>query len=165
MTIRPENESDIDAVRGVNALAFGQEDEGALVDALRAEGYARVSLVAESDAEVVGHILFSEIAIRTESGPVAVLSLAPMSVLPEVQNTGVGSRLVREGLDQCRALDYGIVLVLGHPTYYPRFGFSATLTAPLDAPFSGESFMALELAPGALENLHGTVEYSPPFGI
>ena len=151
--------------RGVNALAFGQADEGALVDALRAKGYARVSLVAESNAEGVGHILFSEITIRMESNPVATLSLAPMSVLPEHQNTGVGSRLVREGLDRCRALDYGLVLVLGHPTYYPRFGFSAKLAAPLDAPFSGESFMGLELVPGALDGVRGTVEYSPPFGI
>ena len=135
------------------------------MDALRAQGYARVSLVAESDAEVVGHILFSEITIQTESGLVPVLSLAPMSVLPELQNTGVGSRLVREGLDRCRQLGYGIVFVLGHPAYYPRFGFSAALAAPLDAPFSGESFMALELVPGALEGLRGTVEYSPPFGL
>jgi len=164
-TIRPETPADHEAVRHVNRLAFGGEDEARLVDALRAGGHARVSLVAEVGGAVVGHVLFSEVPILTDGGTVPALSLAPMAVLPEYQRRGVGSALVREGLRVCQEAGHRIVVVLGHPAFYPRFGFSAGLAERLANPFhGGEAWMALELVPGALGGVTGWVRYPPPFG-
>ena len=93
------------------------------------------------------------------------LALAPMAVLPEFQHLGVGSELVRRGLDVCRERGHAVVVVVGHPRFYPRFGFSPALAARLASPFSGkESFMAAELVPDALDGVTGRVEYPPPFG-
>jgi putative acetyltransferase len=92
------------------------------------------------------------------------LALAPMAVLPAFQKQGIGSALVRNGLELCRELGHRIVIVLGHPNFYPRFGFSAKLAEALSSPFGGgESWMALELAPGALGGVAGRVQYPPPF--
>jgi putative acetyltransferase len=164
LLIRAESRADHSAIREVNRLAFGQDDEGRLVDALRDGGYARVSLVAEADGQIVGHILFSDLPIVTHEGTVMALSLAPMAVIPSHQRSGIGSALVREGLRACQGPGHEIVVVLGHPEFYPRFGFSARLAERLKAPFSGEAFMALELVPGALEGIEGEVQYPPPFG-
>jgi putative acetyltransferase len=165
VAVRGEVLLDIDAIRHVNRLAFGQEDEAALVDALRDGGYFRVSLVAEVEGRVVGHVLFSDLAIITEAETVPALALAPMAVLPEFQNLGVGSELVRCGLAMCREQGHKMVVVLGHPRFYPRFGFSTALAGRLTSPFSGkESFMALALVSGALDGVEGRIEYPPPFG-
>ena len=160
--VRPEGDADLGAIRTVNREAFGTMAEADWVDALRANGDAALSLVAENDSGVVGHILFSHLPIRTSSRDVAAVALAPMSVLPRWQRRGVGSALVRAGLDRCREAGLEAVVVLGHPNYYPRFGFSARLAAPLRAPFSGPAFMALELAPGAL-TVGGVVRYPAAF--
>ena len=172
--IRNETESDFDAIRTLNSQAFGQDGEGRLVDALRSGGYAELSLVAmdttASDrGSVVGHILFSRIHIDCGDREVAALSLAPMAVLPSRQRQGIGGALIREGLQRCslsaKNAGPGIVIVLGHADYYPQFGFCASLAEPLTAPFDvpPESWMALELLPGALENVAGEVVYPPPF--
>ena len=154
--IRPETSADQDAIRHVNRLAFGQDDEARLVDALRDGGYVRVSLVAERAGKIVGHILFSDMPILTGAGTVPALALEPMSVLPEFQNQGIGSALLRCGLEECRQLGHKIVVVLGHPHFYQRFGFSPELAAHLESPFSGkDSFMAVELVPGALHGVAG----------
>jgi putative acetyltransferase len=88
-----------------------------------------------------------------------------MVVLPEFQNQGIGSALVRRGLDECHKQGHRIVVVLGHPSFYPRFGFSSKLAVRLESPFpGGEVFMALELVPGALNGVAGRVQYPPPFG-
>ena len=163
--IRAEEQSDFEAIREVNRLAFGRDDESRLVDALRAEGHARVSLVAEVDGQVVGHILFSDLPILTPGGRVRALSLAPMSVVPTQQRHGIGSVLVKQGLRSCHEAGHRIVVVLGHPEFYPRFGFSAKLAERLRSPFSGPAFMALELVPGALDGVEGEVRYPPPFGL
>lgn len=164
INIRPEAERDRDAIWEVNRLAFGQEAEGRLVDALREGGFVRASLVAEVGGKVVGHILFSDLPILTEGGTVSALALAPMAVLPEYQRQGIGSALVRRGVAVCKEQGQRIVIVLGHPDFYPRFGFSANLTTQLVSPFGGgPSFMALELAPGALADVSGRVQYPPPF--
>jgi putative acetyltransferase len=164
-TIRHETPADHEAIRHVNRLAFGQDDEARIVDSLRSGGYARVSLVAEVNSVVVGHILFSDLLILTDGGTVPALSLAPMAVLPEFQKQGIGSALVQKGLEACRNQGHRIVVVLGHSHFYPRFGFSAKLAVPLSSPFSGrDSWMALELVPGALEGSSGWVRYPPPFG-
>jgi putative acetyltransferase len=165
VAIRAEAPDDLDTVRHVNQLAFGQEDESGLVDTLRDGGYCRASLVAEVEGRVVGYILFSDLPILTTTGTVPALALAPMAVLPDFQHLGVGSELVRRGLDVCREQGHKIVVVLGHPAFYPRFGFSPAPAARLTSPFSGkESFMALALVPGALDDVAGRVEYPPPFG-
>src|SRR5215471_15465447 len=154
VVIRLEASEDHEAIRHVNCLAFGQDAEARLVDALRDGGYVRASLVAEKDAQVVGHILFIDLPIVTEAGMVPALALAPMAVLPECQNQGIGSGLVRRGLEVCKEQGHRIVLVLGHPHFYPRFGFSSKLASALTSPFGGgESWMALELAPGALTDI------------
>jgi putative acetyltransferase len=164
--IRPECPADHEAIRRIHRLAFGQDDEAVLVDALRAGGHARLSLVADVDGDVVGHILFSDLPIHTDRGIVPALALAPMAVRPDHQKRGIGSALIRAGLAECRANGHRIVVVLGHAEYYPRFGFSAKLAESLKSPFTGkESWMALELVPGALNDVAGEVEYAPPFGI
>lgn len=162
-SFRPETPADRDAIRQVNQDAFGGDEEARLVDALREGGYVRLSLAAEAEGRIVGHIVFSELAILTDDGAVAALALAPMAVLPELQRRGIGSELVRRGLDACGQQGHRIVIVLGHPEFYPRFGFSSDLARPLQAPYSGPAWMALELTPGALEGIAGRVVYPPPF--
>jgi putative acetyltransferase len=112
---------------------------------------------------VVGHILFSDLPIVAGARRVCGAALAPLAVLPERQRQGIGSQLTVAGLDACRAAGCQVVVVVGHASYYPRFGFSARLAKQLEAPYSGESFMALELVPGVLAGVHGRVEYAPPF--
>jgi putative acetyltransferase len=163
--IRQETPADHDAIREVNRLAFGRDDEARLVDALREGGYARVSLVDEEGGLIVGHILFSDLPIVTPHGTVDALALAPMAVLPSRQRQGIGSLLVREGLRVCREAGHRVVVVLGHPEFYPRFGFSAGLAERLRSPFSGPAFMAVELVPGAPDGVEGEVRYPPPFGV
>jgi len=164
VVIRSETTDDHEAIRHVNRLAFGQDAEASLVDALRDGGYVRASLVAEQDGQVIGHILFSDLPIVTQAGTVPGLALAPMAVLPECQNQDIGSALVRRGLQVCTEEGHRIVVVLGHPNFYPRFGFSSKLASALTSPFSGgNSWMALELVAGALAGVEGRVEYPPPF--
>jgi putative acetyltransferase len=165
VAVRGETPADWEAVREVNRQAFGQDDEARLVDALRAGGYTRLSLVAEESGRVVGHILFSELPIITQTGTLHALALAPVAVIPNRQRQGIGSQLIREGLRACAGAGYPAVVVVGHADYYPRFGFSARLAERLQAPFSGPSFMALELAPGALAGVAGQVRYPPAFGL
>lgn len=163
--VRAEKDQDHEAVRRVNRLAFGQDGEARLVDALRAGGFAPVSLVAEISALVVGHIMFSDLKIATDKGDLPALALAPMAVQPEIQRQGIGSILVRRGLEVCREQGHHIVLVLGHADFYPRFGFSAKLAERLESPYgSGPSHMAIELVSGALDGVSGKLVYSPPFG-
>lgn len=164
--IRFEMPADRQRIQNVNRLAFGREDEARLVDALREGGYFRVSLVSESGGEVVGHILFSDLPIISGGHTSAALALAPLAVLPEHQRRGLGSQLVRRGLDICRERGHRIVVVLGEPDFYRRFGFSSELGARLDSPFPGNaSLMALELVEGSLDSASGRVRYPPPFGL
>jgi putative acetyltransferase len=164
LNIRAETAADLDAIRHVHRLAFGQEDEARLANALRDGRYLRVSLVAGQAGQVVGHILFSDLPIITDAGIVPALALAPLAVLPGFQKQGIGSALVRSGLEVCRRQGHRIVVVLGHPHFYPRFGFSSKLAAQLESPYAGrESFMAAELVPGALDGVTGRVQYPPPF--
>ena len=162
---RPEADEDRKAVWSLNRAAFESDDEANLVDALRDGGYVEVSLVAEVDGEIVGHILYSRITTSTKARTVDVLSLAPMAVLPSHQRQGIGSQLIEVGLAACRERGHKIVVVLGHPEFYPRFGFSAELARPLESPFGGgEAWMAKELVPGVLSGVEGRIEYPPPFG-
>jgi putative acetyltransferase len=163
VVIRQVAADDLESILTVHWLAFGGDEEASLVSALGAEGYVRASLVAEAEGRVIGHILFSNLPILTPDATIPALSLAPLAVIPEKQRQGVGSALVREGLQFCRTHGHRIVVVLGHPEFYPRFGFSAKLAGRLKSSYSGEVFMAMELVPGALDGVEGEVCYPPPF--
>ena len=161
--IRPETEHDFTAIQQVNRLAFDRDAEAQLVNDLRAGGYVNLSLIAELEGQIVGHILFSDLQIIGPAETLSALALAPVAVLPNYQRRGIGSQLIRRGLELCQQQGHRIVLVLGHPSYYPRFGFSAALARKLDSPYAGDSFMALELVAGALDGVTGEVRYAPPF--
>jgi putative acetyltransferase len=152
-------------VHSINVAAFGRTDEAQLVDRLRAEGVVLASLVAELEKCIVGHILFSRMFIETVSGPIPAAALAPMAVLPEYQHQGVGGRLISSGLNFLRASGERVVIVLGHPDYYPRFSFSCGKTLSLESPFPPDAFMAMELSPGALAGIRGKVRYPAAFGL
>ena len=160
-----ESFEECSVIRTVNEAAFGGLDEADLVDRLRADGYALISLVAEVDTGIVGHIMFSRMWIRTPTGLASAVALAPMAVLPEHQRKGIGGRLVRYGLELLRGRGEKIAIVVGHPDYYPRFGFSTDRAKFLRSPFPSEAFMAMELSMGALDGIQGSVVYPPPFGI
>ena len=152
-------------VHSINEAAFGRLDEADLVDSLRAEGFVLLSLVAELEKRTVGHILFTRMSIETAGGSISAVALAPMAVSPEYQRRGIGDELIRHGLDLLRRRGERIVIVLGHPDYYPRFGFSTEKAHSLESPFPPEAFMAMELSPGALAGVHGKVTYPAAFGL
>ncbi|TDL80515.1 GNAT family N-acetyltransferase [Peribacillus frigoritolerans] len=165
--IRQEAPSDISAIKKVNDAAFGQENEANLIHTIRKSPsfVPELSLVAENE-EIVGHILFTKITIETENGSeVPSLALAPMAVKPEFQKEGIGSQLVREGLKRCREHGYDSVIVLGHPEFYPKFGFVPASTKGIKPPFTvpDEVFMLIELKSGALDEAAGVVKYPPAF--
>ena len=163
IAVREESEADASAVCDVNERAFGTPLEAGIVNALRgSEG--SISLVATDGDRVVGHILFTPVTVESGAG-VRVAGLAPMAVLPEHQRAGIGSRLVRAGLDACRRRGYAAVVVLGHPEYYPRFGFTRADAHGLSCefPVPPEAFMVLGFDPEILARLSGTVRYRPEF--
>jgi len=164
MEIRLEREADVAAVRAVNLAAFNTSAEANLVDALRLQAAPIVSLVADEDATIVGHIFFSPVALSGHPDT-AMMGLAPMAVLPARQRRGIGSALVREGLERCKRLRCAAVVVLGHADYYPRFGFAPAslfgMACEYDVP--DEVFMALELERGSLKGKRGTARYHGAF--
>ena len=163
--IRPETPDDYAAVREVNELAFAGDVEATLVDRLRADGVVLASLVAEEDSRVVGHILFSELPIRTSSGEIPAAALAPMAVHPDRQRQGIGGDLVWAGLAACKHAGKAVVIIVGHAEYYTKFGFSAELARAISSPYSeyGTAWMAIELEPGVLAGITGSVTYPKAF--
>lgn len=162
MIIRPEKTSDAEKVRYVNLQAFETAAEANLVDALRNTSTELISLVAEENGEIIGHILFSPVSIDSK---VKIMGLAPMAVLPAWQGKGVGSRLVNAGLKVCSTAGYVAVVVLGHPAYYPRFGFEPSVNFGIDTEYEvpAEVFMVRELHKDALKNIKGTIKYNRVF--
>ena len=166
MLIRAETPDDHDAIAAVNRAAFGGDEEARLVELLRRSVDVIASLVAVADTgAIVGHIMFSTATIATGTTELRVASLAPMSVAPSRQRQGIGSMLVEHGLSACRRSRYRACIVVGHPNYYPRFGFDHALVAQLENPFAaGVAFMGLELARGSLADLGaGRVVYPDAF--
>ena len=159
--IREERPADVEAIRGVNRQAFDQEQEGRIVDALRERGAVLLSLVAVVNDEVIGHILFSPAVV----GPMHGAALGPMAVVPAHQRHGVGSQLVARGLERLQAHRCPFVVVIGHPGFYPRFGFEAAaafgLTCDWDVPAG--VFMVKVLSPAAKGRVHGHVAYRAEF--
>lgn len=164
MRIRPEDPNDLAAVHAVNEAAFETSAEADLVDALRGKAQPLISLVAEVAGSIVGHILFSPVKLADQSGHM-LMGLGPMAVIPQHQRQGIGSALVREGLNRCAALGCDAVVVLGHPAYYPRFGFVPAsrygVSSEYDVP--DDVFMIMELQPGSLRGISGEVSYDEAF--
>jgi len=163
--IRRERPEETSAVRRVNEQAFGQRAEAALVDALRQRDELLISLVAIEDEQVVGHILFSPVTVQSDGASWGAMGLGPMAVLPEHQGKGIGSQLVEAGLEECRKTGHEVVVVLGHPEFYPRFGFapSKPLGIRWEKDVPEEVFMVTELREGALAERGGVVKYLPEF--
>jgi putative acetyltransferase len=159
--IRHARPADHPAIRAVLDAAFGRGHEGDIVEHLRADGDMMFELVEEEAGELTGHVAFSRL---WADSPNLYAALAPLSVRPDAQLKGAGQRLTRAGLDTAREFGAHAVVVLGHPAYYPKFGFTADATAQLSCPYSGlPAFMALELEPGAL-GAPLTVAYPDAFG-
>jgi len=162
--IRNEEEKDRDAVYALNVAAFGSPAEADLIDALRGQASPIVSFIAEENGTIVGHIMFSPVMLSGHP-ELRIMGLAPMAVLPACQKQGIGSALVRAGLERCKSLGIGAVVVLGHPRYYPRFGFSPAkglgIVSEYDVP--DEAFMVVELQSGCLRGKSGTVRYHAAF--
>jgi putative acetyltransferase len=163
MRIRSEEPADVSGIRAVNLAAFETKAEADLVDSLREHARPIISLVAEDSGVIVGHILFSPVTL--DGKPIQMMGLAPMAVVQASQRHGIGSALVRTGLDACKRNGVGAVVVLGHATYYPRFGFMPAsrfgLRCQYDVP--DEVFMVLELTPGVLHGRFGMIQYHPAF--
>jgi len=169
MLFRHEQPQDADDVSAVNEQAFGRAAEGDLVEALRLAGKATLSMVAVDQGQLIGHILYSPVRLEHERGVFPVVGLAPMSVLPRFQRQGVGSALVKESLEACRQAGHEGVVVLGHPEYYPRFGFLPASRFGIESEFdvADEVFMALELRAGVFQGVlqggRGLARYGPEF--
>jgi putative acetyltransferase len=165
LEIRAERPEDVEAVRAIHLAAFGRASEAKLVDRLRSVA-STVSCVAVQAGHIVGHIFFSPVTIGGSCpDPGLVMGLAPLAVLPDCQRQGIGTLLVRQGLADCAHLGCKAVVVLGHPNYYPRFGFIPAREKAIDCtyPVPDEVFMVLELVAGALQHCSGIVQYRPEF--
>ena len=167
IVIRDETDSDYDAVHRVNEMAFDRPEEANLVELLRDAVSGLISLVAVNDQDVIGHILFSPVTVNNGHSSFYAIAIGPMAVFPEHQRTGIGSQLVKEGLDRCLRVGENIVFVVGHPRFYPRFGFVPARPLGFECEYSvaDDVFMVAEIKEGALAGLSGMVRYHPAFNL
>ena len=165
MNIRKEQASDIEKIWAINSEAFETDAEANLVNALRDSGCTFISLVADIQNKLVGHILFTPVELTDNENKLKILGLAPMAVLSQHQNTKIGSKLVNAGLEHCQSLGYDAVVVLGHPDYYPKFGFVPSVKFGIKSEYEvpDEVFMVLELVPECLKNHAGVIKYHEVF--
>ena len=166
ISIRPEEAKDYDQVRAINLAAFEGGPEADLVDILRASCAEYLSLVAEDGGEAVGHILFTPVTIEGPTGGAEGMGLAPMAVRPERQRCGIGSQLVSHGLEMLQKRSCPFVVVLGHPEYYPRFGFKRASAFGLRSQWDGvpdEAFMVVVFDRGAMPDGGGVARYRDEF--
>ena len=161
--IRNELPGDYAVIAEVHTRALGR-DEARLVELLRKRNDV-IGMVAVSGDQVVGHVMFSPMSVEHAPDGFRGIGLAPMSVVPEFQNQGVGSMLIRAGLEACRRANYDAVFVLGHINYYPRFGFTRAQNYGLANEYNAdEAFMVMELRPSVLATISGLAKYAPEFG-
>ena len=141
MIIRAERPEDVQEIRDINIEAFDTEAEANLVEVLRNSGIPLISLVAEEGGGLIGHILFSPVTLEDGKSSLSIAGLAPMAVLPNWQNKGIGSKLMEEGLRHCKHFGYAAVVVLGHPGYYPRFGFVPSVNYGMKSEYDVPAFL------------------------
>ena len=160
--IREEHPCDIAAIRDVNKRAFGQDQEGNIVDALRSNGDAWLSLVATLNGRVVGHIMYSPLSV---GGDMEGVALGPMAVLPEYQRQGIGSKLVEAGNRKLKDTGCPFVIVLGHANYYPRFGFRPASSHGIKCEWEvpDDVFMLLVLDQQKMQGVSGLAKYRHEF--
>jgi putative acetyltransferase len=165
LTIRPERPGDIEPIRYVNKQAFGRGNEARIVEKLRNRGALTLSLVAVQDDEIVGHIAFSPAVIESKGLSFGAITLGPIAVLPAYQHQGIGSQMVWAGLRDCRQLGHEVVVLVGHPEYYPRFGFTPAKARDIECEFEApdEAWMVLELRKGALAGRRGKAKFRSEF--
>jgi putative acetyltransferase len=166
ITIREEASGDSKQMRIVIQSSFGQTEEADLVDKLCQSCPSRISLVAVSEDQVVGQILFTPVTIEARERIITGMGLAPMAVLSGFHRQEIGSQLVRAGLSLIKKRKYSFVIVLGHPTYYPRFGFVPGSRYGVRSEYENvpdEAFMILVLNQAALEGVSGVAKYRPEF--
>ena len=162
-TIRVREPADDPAIAATITAAFAGASETALVNALRHDGDMILELVAQMDDQLIGHIAYSRLSVTSASASLNATALAPLSVFPSHQHRGVGSALIKASITHLKRQGVELAVVLGHPNYYVRFGFSNLLARLLDAPYAGDAFMALELAPGSVRSQRWTVTYPLAF--
>jgi HAD superfamily hydrolase (TIGR01509 family) len=164
LEIRPETPADVPGIRLTEQRAFERSTEADLVDLVRKRGKDSLSLVAVRSASVTGHILFTPVTMKPQHTSLRGLGIGPLAVLPDCQRAGIGSRLMRAGLELCRAQGYHFIVLLGDPRYYSRFGFRPARDFGLTSDYGdGDEFQLLELRPGVLEGVSGKVKYIPEF--
>ena len=165
MNTRQEMPFDRVAIGQLLREAFGGDYEAELVERLRADNLIVVALVAEVNNEIVGHIVLSWLATEMDGHPIRAAALAPMAVKPACQRSGIGSELVVTAIAHAKQAGVEALFVLGHPSYYPRFGFSAEFARKFASPSAGSAFMAMELRSGVLSGIKGSVNYPKAFAL
>lgn len=163
VTIRHETASDSEAIYHVERDAFGRDEEATLVDALRDGGNLLLSLVAEEDGVIVGHIAFSPMTIESDTDSHDAVCLGPVAVATTHQNQGIGGALIQAAIEELRRRGERAIFLLGHPTYYPRFGFRPAREFGVHYQDDRDAFMGLELQPGALASVSGVARFAPQF--
>jgi putative acetyltransferase len=165
MDVRSERLDDIERVREINLEAFETETEANLVNALRNSGIHYISLVFVKNNEVMGHIFFSPVELAGDTSGLRIMGLGPMAVHPKFQNKGIGSSLIKAGIERCKSEGVDIIVVLGHPNYYPRFGFEPSIKYGIKSEYEvpDDVFMVLGLNNYALKNKQGTIKYNKAF--
>jgi predicted N-acetyltransferase YhbS len=169
MNIRTEIKQDYEKVFQLNVQAFGnREEESRLIERIRVspQFVPALSLVAEEDGEIVGHLLLSKAEVVCDESAHEVIVLAPIAVHPQFQKSGVGSKLILEGFKRCVELGFHLVFLIGHPSYYPRFGFKPAGDAGYELKqfqVSANVFMVCELVKGATEGVSGELRYPQSF--
>jgi putative acetyltransferase len=165
LTVRSERPEDEAEIRHINDEAFGRDVEGKIIDKLRSQGTLTISLVALDDGRIAGYIAFSPAETVPDNLTIRAIVLGPIAVLPDFQRKGIGWELIESGLEKCRELGYDIVVLVGHPDYYPRFGFVPASRMGIECEFEApdEAWMLLELREGALAGRRGKVFFQPAF--
>jgi putative acetyltransferase len=164
-TIRKELPEDANAIRSVNTRAFGRTEEADIIDKLRRNCGDLLSFVAVREKETVGHILFSPAIVESEHETTRGMGLAPIAVQPEYQHHGIGSELIRAGIAELKSRQCPFIIVLGHPEYYPRFGFERASRHGIQSEWQvpDEAFMILILDESKMRDISGTAKYRPEF--
>jgi len=164
MIVRAEKPVDIEAIYTVTKAAFATDAEARLIDMLREDGDLLFSHVAEEKGEIIGHIALSPMQAVADGRSIRALGLGPVAVAPNCQRSGIGSQLIDASIKWARANDWQLIILLGDPHYYCRFGFSVDAARPFASPYAGSHFQALWLDESLQTPQSGRADYAPAFG-